>query len=158
MQDFMETPSPLCRAAVENFAQRIALDADELLKGQPFLYKEMRFRIEHYGLLDPQGIVLAVEAGEFTEESAAEVCLSLLEQNMRVPAGRMGYYSVMPDTSLVLFCLRIDLTQHDEPDEMIAAAVEALAGGTQRFVHELEEEFAKSDSAFAVLDDASDPR
>lgn len=111
-------------------------DAGDLIEGGRFEYKGIGYRIRHYGGLDAEAIVLVVELGEFAWDSGAFACRRLLEHNLRVPAGRIGYYALASQSDMVLYCLRIDVTG-EEPHLMIAAAVETLSTAMEGMTREI---------------------
>ena len=125
------------RDAVYRFASAARLDADALQEGQGFDFGGVRFRLECYAQMDPDGLYLLVEVGQFEQGSAGSVCQRLLELNMLVPAARLGYYGVMPGSNMVMYCMRIDLSQTAEAHELIAAAAQALTHELQRTLSEL---------------------
>lgn len=131
------TIPPAYRHAVEQFASQMRLDVQALLDGQRFDFKGTGFRLENHGAMDPDGLLLVVEVGEFSEQNEGIVCKRLLELNMLVPAARMGYYAVMPGSNVALFCMRIDLVQTPDAHEVVAAAMQALTDELARTLADL---------------------
>lgn len=125
------------RQAVEQLASQMRLDPQALLDGLRFDYKGTGFRLENYGDMDPDGLFLVVEVGEFSDENEGIVCKRLLELNMLVPAARMGYCAVMPGSNVALFCMRIDLAQQPDAHEVVAAAMQALTAELGRTLADL---------------------
>ncbi len=131
------TIPPAYRHTVEQFASHMRLDAQALLDGQRFDFKGTGFRLENYSAMDPDGLFLVVEVGEFSAENEGIVCKRLLELNMLVPAARMGYYAVMPGSNVAMFCMRIDLAQSTDAHEVVAAAMQALTAELARTLADL---------------------
>ena len=128
--------SPACLQAVSAFAQLMGLDAQALLGGCRFEYKGTGFRLEHYGALDPDGVVLVLEIGEFAQGQDDFVCRRLLEHHIQFPAGRFGYYALAPQSNLVLYCMRVELNA-GSAHEVIAAAMETASDGIARTLKEV---------------------
>ena len=124
------SPSPACTAAVTDFATHMRLDPQALLGGQRFDCKGMGFRLDHHGPLDTDGVVLVLEIGEFAPGQDSFVCRRLLEHHLRLPVTRFGYYALAPGRDMVLYCLRIDVTQ-PHTHEAIAAAIETMSTGME---------------------------
>jgi len=138
------------RTAVTQFAQAMGLDAAALLDGHRFDYKGIGFRLETYGGLDPDGLYLLAEVGQFTDDNSRGICRRLLELNGLVPAARLGYYMLMPGTNIVLFCMRIDLDQADSAHDLVAAALQVLTGELERTLAELTQAAEKAAGQMAA--------
>jgi hypothetical protein len=125
------------RHTVEQFASNAGLDCEALLEGKGFDYKGLRFRLENYGAMDPDGFFVLVEAAQFSSDNEGLVCRRLLEMNLLMPAGLLGYYAVMPGTNCAMFCVRIDLAKTRQAHVVAAALMETLRAELERTMTEL---------------------
>lgn len=118
--------------AVREFAGWTGLDADAVLAGQSFEIGGVRFTLVHYGITDPDGATVVVDYGEFTVDNEAMLLRRLLEHNLQTPAGRHGYFGLVPAVNRLHFCIRVDLAKAergaDAIGNVIAMTVESLRG------------------------------
>jgi len=134
------------REAVEAFAGKTGLPAAQLLEGLPFECDGARFRLEHYGAADPNGLVVMVEIGELDPEDEVIALRRLLESNALSPAAVSGYYSLLPGTSMVLYCIRLNLAAEPDAAEAMVRLMGTITTGVKTMVEELTREIERADN------------
>ncbi len=107
--------------AVQQLADKLGLDAQKLSEGARVEYKGIDFWLHHHGAMDRNGLTLSISTGTIPPQAQAGAYRHLLTHNAMTPAALHGYFGMMPDADIVLFCIRFDLDKtHDAADAIIA--------------------------------------
>ncbi|RYX95590.1 MAG: hypothetical protein EOO28_11055 [Comamonadaceae bacterium] len=120
---------PAFEKVVAQFAQSVGVEADPLIQGKWLEYSGRRFWLVHYGLDDPQGLTILMEAAALPEEPGALVALTtpLLEYHVAVPVALQGYYGCLPDHNCLVHCTRLALDELADPAATLEATIWELA-------------------------------
>ncbi len=134
---FTPPMSAAYREAVGKFAERICVDPAHLLQSHPIDYEGVRFRFDHHGHIDPQGLLVVVEVGTVEPGSEAVVLRHLLERHVLTPAAVCGYYGMVPGTQVILYFVRLDLSAQADCADAIAALITSVTYGLKELMDEL---------------------
>ena len=96
---FTPPMSAAYREAVGKFAERICVDPAHLLQSHPIDYEGVRFRFDHHGHIDPQGLLVVVERRAAVPLVSAETLRDPIQRAGLLTAGLVS--TVMMATLVV---------------------------------------------------------
>lgn len=121
-----DAPAQFLEAA-QNFALSVGLDVDMVTQGRAMQLNGMDFWLRHHGDSDPTAMVLMVEVGTLPAGDEEHACRRLLELHYHRSCASDGTYCLLPGSTTVACCLRLDLASGVDPAHTILDFVDKMA-------------------------------
>ena len=124
---------------LQEISQKIGVDTEKLVQGQPLEYKGFTCWLHHHGHLDPVGMTLKIGVGVVPPVEGELACKRLLEHNALTPAAVNGYYAMLPGSEIIVYCVRIDLERIPNAADAVLSFIGLLGRDMEALTKAMEE-------------------